>query len=76
MNDMIRWAASDVDRAVAGIAECDRLIAHYEQAAETVRFAPDAYDVMLYWAKKYRDDKRYWERRLPELRHRLMIVGG
>jgi hypothetical protein len=73
---MIRWAAADVDNAISAIAECDRLIAHYEQTAETVRFAPDAHAAMKGWAAKHRTDKIYWQDRLPSLRHRLMIVGG
>ena len=76
MNDMIRWAAADVDRATTAITECDRLIAHYEQTAETVRFAPDAYDAMLDWAERHRLDRRYWEDELPRLRQRLVDAGG
>jgi hypothetical protein len=73
---MIRWAAADVDRATAAITECDRLIAHYEQTAETVRFAPDAYDAMKGWAERHRQDKQYWEDELPKLRQRLADKGG
>ena len=76
MSDKIRWAAADVDNAIAAIAECDRQIAHYEQTAETVRFAPDAYDAMLDWAERHRLDKRYWEDELPKLRQRLADKGG
>ena len=76
MNDMIRWAAADVDRAIAAITKCDRLIEYYEQTAETVAFDPDAHAAMLDWAERHRQDKRYWEDELLRLRQRLADAGG
>ena len=76
MNDQIRWAAQDVDDAIAAIAECDRLIASYEAEASKVAYDPGAHAAMTCWAERHRADKRYWQDRLPSLRHRLMIVGG
>jgi len=76
MNDQIRWAAADVDSAIAAIAECDLSIAHYQAIAEQVTEDEDAHATMLLWIEKHRSDKIYWLDRLPELRQRLADAGG
>ena len=76
MNDQIRWAAQDVDRAVAGIAECEEWAAHYEAEAERVAFDPEVQAIMLAHAARKRQAAADGRDELPRLRKRLADAGG
>ena len=76
MQDLIRWAAKDVDDCEAGIARSEEWAAFYEAEAAKVAFDAEAHAAMCHWAAwhhKAADDGR---ERLPILEARLKYVGG
>lgn len=76
MNDLIRWAAKDVDDCEAGIARAEEWIKHYEWEASKVTFDATAHADMLFWADWHRQSADAGRQRLSVLRHRLEYVGG
>ena len=76
MNDLIRWAAKDVDDCEAGITMSEMWVEHYEAEAAKVTFDAAAHADMLFWADWHRQSADAGRQRLPVLRRRLEYVGG